>query len=168
MSLSSSSTSLTVHTNDSGFLAVAIFIFFLLCSVSPSTVCLFTARKLSEHAPCLLLHLWWMSSATYRLEYELQRFRSFSVDANILETMARKTENKKIVFARLDGPEDDVKSSFVWWVRDLKSDGGRLERSWSPMCDLFLSLNRRTTWLWIRSKIMFHIRTRKPTEHRDD
>ena len=42
---SSSSTSLTVHTNDSGFLVLAIFIFTLLCLVSPSTVCLFTARN---------------------------------------------------------------------------------------------------------------------------
>ena len=55
-----------VHTNDFGFLALAIFIFFLLCSVSPSTVCLFTTHKLNAHALCLLLHFWWMSSATYR------------------------------------------------------------------------------------------------------
>ena len=32
------------------------------------------------------------------LEYELQRFRSFSVDENIPETMPRKSEEKKIVF----------------------------------------------------------------------
>ena len=41
------------------------------------------------------------------LEYELQHFQSFSVDhmdANILETMPRKTEEKKIVFIRVDGP----------------------------------------------------------------
>ena len=31
-----------------------------------STVCLFTARKLNAHAPCLLLRFWLMSSATYR------------------------------------------------------------------------------------------------------
>ena len=36
----SSSASLTVHANDSGFLEFGILIFFLLCSVSPSTVCL--------------------------------------------------------------------------------------------------------------------------------
>ena len=63
VSHSSSSTSLS---NDSRFLALAIFIFFFLCSVSPSTVCLFTARKLYAHAPSPLLHFWWMSCATYR------------------------------------------------------------------------------------------------------
>ena len=72
MSCSSSSTSLPVHTNNSGFLARAIFIFFFLCLVSPSTVCLFTACKLNAHAPSLLLRFWWM-------EYELQCFWSFSV-----------------------------------------------------------------------------------------
>ena len=45
---------------------LAIFIFFLLCSVSPSTVCLFTACKLNAHVLCLPLHFWWMSSTTYR------------------------------------------------------------------------------------------------------
>ena len=40
-------------------------VFFFLCSASPSTVCLFTARKLYVHAPSLL-HFWWISSATYR------------------------------------------------------------------------------------------------------
>ena len=39
VSRSSSLSSLLVHTNDSGFLALAIFVFFLLCLVSPSTVC---------------------------------------------------------------------------------------------------------------------------------
>ena len=38
----------------------------LLCSVSPSTVCLHTARKLNAHAPPLLLCFWWISSTTYR------------------------------------------------------------------------------------------------------
>ena len=66
MSRSSSSTSLPVHTKDSGFLTVAIFILFLLCSVSPSTVSLFTARKLNAHDLCTLRRFWWMPSATYR------------------------------------------------------------------------------------------------------
>ena len=61
-SRSSSLTSLSVHTNDSGVLALAFV--FLLCSVSFSTVCLYTARKLYAHAPSL--HFWWISSATYR------------------------------------------------------------------------------------------------------
>uniref|UniRef100_A0A671U6A6 Phospholipase A2 n=1 Tax=Sparus aurata TaxID=8175 RepID=A0A671U6A6_SPAAU len=36
----------------------SIFIFFLVCLVSLSTVCLFTARKLYAHAPSLLLRFW--------------------------------------------------------------------------------------------------------------
>ena len=47
-----------------------IFVFFLY-SVSSSTVCLYTARKLYVHAPSLLLCFWWIWSVTYRLEYEL-------------------------------------------------------------------------------------------------
>ena len=38
----------------------------VLCSVSPSTVCLYTAHKLYAHAPALLLCFWWILSATYR------------------------------------------------------------------------------------------------------
>ena len=59
---------------------LTIYIFFLLCSVSPSTVRLFTVRKFYAHAPSLLLHFWWISSTTYRLEYELQCVYSFSMD----------------------------------------------------------------------------------------
>ena len=44
----------------------AIFVFFLLCSFSSSTVCLYTVCKLYVHAPPLLLSFWWISSATYR------------------------------------------------------------------------------------------------------
>ena len=50
----------------SGFLALAIFIFFLLCFVFPFTVCLFTAHKLYAHALSLLLRFLRISSATYR------------------------------------------------------------------------------------------------------
>ena len=64
-----------VHTNDSGFLALTILVFFFLCSVSPSTVCLFTAHKLYVHAPSRLLHF-----LVNFLEYERQRVESFSVD----------------------------------------------------------------------------------------
>ena len=45
---------------------LAIFIFFLLNSVSLSTVCLYTERKLYAHAPSLLLRFWWISSPTHR------------------------------------------------------------------------------------------------------
>ena len=56
-----------VAAADSGFLAQAIFVFFfLLCSVSSSTVCLNTEWKLYAHAPSLLLCFWWISSTTYR------------------------------------------------------------------------------------------------------
>ena len=58
----------------------AIFIFFFLCSVSSSTVCFFTASKLNVHAPSLLLCFWWIWSATYRLEYELQRVEALTMD----------------------------------------------------------------------------------------
>ena len=42
--------------------------------------CLYTARKLYAHAPSLLLRFWWLSSATYRLEYKLQRVETFTMD----------------------------------------------------------------------------------------
>ena len=45
---------------------LAIFVFFLLCLVSPSTVCLYTVCKLYAHAPSLLLRFWGISRATYR------------------------------------------------------------------------------------------------------
>ena len=57
----------------------AIFIFFLLCSVSSSTVCFFTASKLNVHAPSPLL-CFCSVFATYRLEYELQRVEAFTMD----------------------------------------------------------------------------------------
>ena len=44
---------------------LAIFLFFLLCSVSPSTVCLSTVHVLYAHATSLLLRFCWISSATY-------------------------------------------------------------------------------------------------------
>ena len=74
-----------------------------------SVYCLFTARKLNAHAPCLLLCFWWMSSATYRLEYEPQRFRSFSVNPCGCKHSwndAEEDGEKMSVFARLDGPSE--------------------------------------------------------------
>ena len=47
------------------FVLQKILSLFLLCSVSPSTVCLYTARRFYAHAPSLLCFLW-ISSATYR------------------------------------------------------------------------------------------------------
>ena len=90
--------SLTVHTNSAGFFVLAIVVFFLLCLVSPSTVCLFTACKLHAHALSLLLCLWWMSSATYRPGRWTTAFWivfSGSVWTQIfLKRSSRKTEEK--------------------------------------------------------------------------
>ena len=41
-------------------------VFFLLCSVSSSTVCLYTVCKLYVHAPSLPMHFLWISSPTCR------------------------------------------------------------------------------------------------------
>ena len=77
-----------------------IFVVFLLCSDSPSTVCLcasFMRLSLSVFGE--------FQVPPIELEYELQHFESFSVDCvdtNILETMPRKTEEKKIVLVRVD------------------------------------------------------------------
>ena len=64
-----------------------------------SVHCLFIARKLNAHAPCLLLrflvnvkrHLeaWNMNYSVFG------RFQWIRVDANILKTMTRKTEEKR-------------------------------------------------------------------------
>ena len=58
VSHSSSSTSLPVHINDPVLNVLAIVVFFLLYLASSSTVCLYSERKLSAHAPSLLLSLW--------------------------------------------------------------------------------------------------------------
>ena len=85
---------LFVDTNNSGFLARAIFIFWL-CSVSPSTVCLFTARKLNAHAPSLLLRFLVnvkCHQEAWNMNYSIfGRFQWIRMDAYILETMPKKT-----------------------------------------------------------------------------
>ena len=82
----------------SAFLAVAIFIFFLLCLVLLSTVCLFTAQAFCtcsfSSSPFLVnfkrhLEAWNMNCSV------LSHFQWNRKDANILETMPRKTEKKK-------------------------------------------------------------------------
>ena len=76
------------------------------CCVSPSTVCLSTALKLYALAPSLLLRFWWISSATYRLEYELQRVESFTMDLFGRKYSWNDAEEgkkeKKIVLVRVD------------------------------------------------------------------
>ena len=57
-----------------------IFIFFFLCSLSPSTVCLCTVQKLYAHALSLRLRYWWIQVAAIGLEYELQHVESFTMD----------------------------------------------------------------------------------------
>ena len=95
----SSSTSLSVHTNASGFLALAIFsFFFFLFSDSLSTVCLYTEGKVNARAPSLLRRL-----EAWNMNYSvLSHFQWIRVDANILETMPRKTEEKKIILVCVD------------------------------------------------------------------
>ena len=76
---SSSSTSLTVNTKDSGFLEQVIFVVFLLCSVSPSTVCL--QRTSLMRMPRLFFSVFVeCQTPPICLEYELQCFRTFSAD----------------------------------------------------------------------------------------
>ena len=57
-----------------------IFIFFFLCSLSPSTVCLCTVQKLYAHALSLRLRYRWIQVAAIGLEYELQHVESFTMD----------------------------------------------------------------------------------------
>ena len=128
MSHSSSSTSLPVHTNNSGFLAVAIFIFFFfLCSVSLSTVCLFTAYSLcacSIFSSPFLVNIKCYPE-TWNMNYSVfGRFQWIRVDANILKTITRKMEKKKIVFACVDGPYDIL-------AQQMSTFSGRLL---SPRC----------------------------------
>ena len=68
---------------------LAISVFFLLCWVSPSTVCLFTVCNLYVHAPSLL-HFWWISW--------------IRLDANILETMPRRTGGMVLVHVDMTWP----------------------------------------------------------------
>ena len=80
-------------------------VFFLLCSVSLSTVCLYTVCKLYAHAPSLPLHFWWIQVPPigWSMNYSvLSRFQWTRSDANILEMMQRTTEEKKIVLRRVD------------------------------------------------------------------
>ena len=92
-------TTLPVHTKDSGFLASAIFIFFfLLCSVSPSTVCLQRASLMrmlsvffSVFGECQAPPVGWNMNCSV-----VGRCQSIHVDANILKTMMRKMEGKRL------------------------------------------------------------------------
>ena len=74
------------HTKDSGFLALAIFVFFLLFSGCPSTVCLFSLFLVNFKRH---LEAWNMNYSV------LSRFQWIRLDANILEAMLRKTEEKR-------------------------------------------------------------------------
>ena len=82
------------------FPCTGLFIFFLLCLVSPSTVCLYTAWKFYAHTPSLLL-FWWISSATYRPGIWTTAFESFSVDpfwTQIFLKQCRGKQGKKDCF----------------------------------------------------------------------
>ena len=84
---------------------LAIFVF-LLCSVSSSTVCL--RRKLHAHAQSLLLCFEFQAPPIgWNMNYSvLSRFQWIRLDANILETMPRKTEEEKIVLVRVNMAQD--------------------------------------------------------------
>ena len=80
---------------------LAIFIFFLSCSVSSSTVCLYTVHKLHAHAPSLLLCFGEFQAPPigWNMNYSaLSCFQWIRLDANILETMPRKAEERQIVW----------------------------------------------------------------------
>ena len=75
---------------------LAIFIFFLFCLVSPSTICLYKARKLYAHAPSLpfllLILVNCVPPICWNKNYSvLSGVQSIHLDANILERMPRKT-----------------------------------------------------------------------------
>ena len=74
-------------------------VFFLLCLVSPSTVCLYTVHKLYAHAPSLL------QVPPIGLEYELQRVESFTMDPfgrKYFWNDAEEDGGTKIVLVRVD------------------------------------------------------------------
>ena len=82
-----------------------IFVF-LLCSVSSSTVCL--RRKLHAHAQSLLLCFEFQAPPIgWNINYSvLSRFQWIRLDANILETMPRKTEEEKIILVCVNMAQD--------------------------------------------------------------
>ena len=104
------------------FLCTRHFHHHLLVVFGFSVYCLFTARKLNAHAPSLLLHLWWISSATYRLEDELQRFESFSVDPCGRKYSWNDAEEENIVLVHVDmvlvklGPLTSTDSRFFLYI----------------------------------------------------
>ena len=67
-----------------------------------SVHCLFTVRKIYARAPSLLPRFWWISSATYRpglwTTMFFGHFQWILMDANIVETMSRDTDEKKGCF----------------------------------------------------------------------
>ena len=52
----------------------------MLCSVSPSTVCLHTVHKLYAHALSLLLHFGEIQAPPIVLKCEVKRVESFTMD----------------------------------------------------------------------------------------
>ena len=93
-----SSTSLTVHMNDSGFLLLAIFIFFLLCSVSQSTVCLFKRLNIlcaqtQACTPPLLVLLWdvtWWGDGSMPIRCPDENGRAAFSDFSTLKALFKK------------------------------------------------------------------------------
>ena len=82
---------------------LAIFIFFVSCSVSPSTVCLYTVCKL--YAQSLLLCFWWISRATYRPGIWTTAcwvISNGSIWKQIFLKRCQERRGKKIIFVRVD------------------------------------------------------------------
>ena len=76
---------------------LAIFVFFFLCFVSTSTVCLSIQCASFMHMLRLFFSVFGEFQAPYRLEYELQRVESFTMDLfgrSYPETIPRKTGEK--------------------------------------------------------------------------
>ena len=61
-------------------MCVCVFICVLVCVYMSVCECVCMCVYICAHTPSLLLHFWLISSATYRLEYELQCVESFSMD----------------------------------------------------------------------------------------
>ena len=86
-------------------MCVCVFICVLVCVYMSVCECVCMCVYICAHTPSLLLHFWWISSATYRLEYELQCVESFSMDpfgCKYSWNDAKEDGEKKNVLVRVD------------------------------------------------------------------
>ena len=142
---SSSSTLLSVHTNASGFLALAIFIFFLLCSVSLSTVCLYTTQVLCASS---------ISSSTFLVNFKhhllawnvnysvLSHCQWIRLDANILETIFAHLDTAILLHSSFQNCSSSVRpwtALFKYKKKNIFS--GLRSGLWLGHCRAFTSLS---------------------------